>query len=289
MDQADLEKLVGSVEKLVAIQVESLEIQKKLLWEASTNRKSQDIMRLALSTPILDDVQSFMSSIQLSFLDTLQVLADEELSFSRFGDGELKLMLRPDYKLRFQQNSPQVAAALRETLRNPAPDMLVGFPHVFRDLHWTNVWCDIWGQFKPIATEFSRVGNAHVSRPIFFQNAGQQGVEAWRKVWDRRSVTVITGKGSRFELSRALFDNCTSVSFVDSVPINAMDDIDRLVDAAGSVSTDLFLISLGPAGTALANRLAHTGRRAIDVGHISDSYENVFSGGAWPENKSVSR
>lgn len=289
MDPISVAKLLDGIEKLVAVQTENLEIQKKLLWEASTNRKSQDIMRLVQSTPVLDDVQAFAASVQLPFLETLRVIKEEELSFSRFGDGELKLMLRPDYKLKFQENSPAVAEALRETLLKPSEKLLMGLPHVFRDLHWTNVWVDIWGQFKPLVSEMSRVGNAHVSRPLFFQYTGQAGVDAWRGIWDQRSVAVITGKDSRFELSRALFDNCRSVSFIDSKPANAMGDVDRLVDVASKDPADIFLISLGPAGTVLSNKLAAAGRRAIDIGHISDSYENVFSGGAWPESKAVSR
>ena len=45
----------------------------------------------------------------------------------------------------------------------------------------------------------------------------------------------------------------------------------------------LYLLSLGPAGTLVAAWLSKLGRWAIDVGHISESWANVFAGGQWPE------
>lgn len=288
MTGTDFSDVAAQLRALLDLTRESIELQKKILWEAATDRKSQDIIRLAQAAPILNEVQRFADTVQLGFMETVSTVRDEELSFARFGDGEFRLMLRPEYKLRFQRNSPRLSAELRDVLENPADGMLVGFPHVYRDHHWTNVWCDIWGQVEPIVRPYSRMGNSHVSRPVFFQFAQHQGVESWRAVWEGRSVCVITGKGSRFELLPELFDNCRSVTRVDSLPVDAFDDLERVEELALRERADIFLVSLGPAGTVLANRLARSGLRAIDIGHISDSYTNAFQGGAWPEAKAVS-
>lgn len=264
---------------------ENLAIQKKLLWEAVANRKNQDVIRTAAATPVLNEVQEFVDEKQLSFLDTIRVIRDEGLSFARFGDGEMKSMLRPDYNLAFQKNSPALASALRSVYTETSDSLLLGFPYLYRDAHWSGVWCDVWPQMKKLVHLHERMGNSHVSRPVFFQNSGQEGLEAWRSVWGGKRVSVITGRDSRFENVPALFDGTKSFGYIHSMPSNAFSDIERVKEEVFNTDADLFLISLGPAGTVLANDLAKTGRQAIDIGHISDSYQNVFEDGLWPENK----
>lgn len=78
-------------------------LNKKLLWEAQVTRRTLDTIRTTLARPVLSDVHDFINRAQLSFLDTLKAIKDGQLSFSRFGDGEMRLMLREDYKLTFQR------------------------------------------------------------------------------------------------------------------------------------------------------------------------------------------
>jgi len=263
-----------------------LELSRKLLWEAQAARKTDDAIRIALATPVLDRVSAFADGRQLGFLETVYRLRDSGESFARFGDGEIKTMLRSEYKLGFQQNSVALGVALRAAL-HPVDGLLTGFPHVYRDVHWSAVWADVWGQLEPMVSSFGVMGNSHVTRPIFFQSTGQDGVEAWRSVWEGKSVTVVTGEGSRFDLIPELFDNLAGSQFLYSRPTDAFGDLPRLLSTLAANDSDIVLIALGPAGTVLASQLAKAGRRAIDVGHISDSFENVFRNGAWPEAKAL--
>lgn len=262
-------------------------LNKKLLWEAQVTRRTLDTIRTTLARPVLSDVHDFINRAQLSFLDTLKAIKDGQLSFSRFGDGEMRLMLREDYKLTFQKNSPQLALDLKKILTEPAENLLVGFPHLYRDNHWSGVWSDIWDQMKPLLRDIRVVGNSHVSRPVFFQHTGQFGVEAWRDLWEQKKISIITGKDSRFELIPELFDNASQSRFMYSAPKNAYEQLEAVRESALQDDSDLTLISLGPAGSVLAYWLAKAGKQAIDIGHISDSYQNVFKGGSWPETKSA--
>ncbi|MDJ0313885.1 GT-D fold domain-containing glycosyltransferase [Arthrobacter sp. H35-D1] len=273
------------LERIAAALSEQNELSMKLLWEAQTNRRTQEVLRLAATSPILDDVQRFARQHQLGFIETIKSIRNNKLSFTRFGDGEMRIMLRPEYKLAFQKNSPALAAALEDVISTTAEKLLIGFPHVYRDVHWSGVWADVWGQMKPLIAGHAEMGNAHVTRPIFFQLTGQEGVRAWRSVWEGLSIKVVAGKDSRFEATPELFNSAARITFEYSLPTEAFSDIPRLMDILSNDDSDLILISLGPAGTVLTAKLAAIGKRAIDIGHISDSYKNVFSNGAWPESK----
>jgi len=255
-------------------------------------KKNSEVTRMAAANPYLSQVRKFTRAKQLSFEATLQLIAKEKLSFARFGDGELKLMLRPSYKLAFQKNSGPLREALRTVVSRGVEQpekLLIGFPQMYEDLHWSGVWVDIWDETSELFSDLKRVGNAHVSRPVFFEDLGETGVQLWRNVWSERKVRVITGKGSRFELSPALFDNVAKVEFTYSTATNAFEDLSRLIAELELSTDELYLIALGPAGTILAAELAALGHWAIDIGHISDSYENVFKGAARPESKPISK
>jgi hypothetical protein len=255
-------------------------------------KKNSEVTRMAAANPYLVKVRDFNKSTQLSFSETVATLAREKISFARFGDGELKLMLRPTYKLAFQNNSEPLRTALASVvaLGHISPKkLLLGFPQTYQDLHWSGVWVDIADETLELFEGITRTGNAHVTRPIFFEDLGDAGVDMWRNVWAGQKVRVITGKGSRFELTGALFDNVESVSYSYSTASHAFEDLERLKAELATTSEDLYLIALGPAGTVLTAELASAGKWAIDLGHISDSYENVFKGALRPELKPVSK
>ena len=65
---------------------------------------------------------------------------------------------------------------------------------------------------------------------------------------------------------------------------NAYDDIGQLTEQClMKENIDLFLIALGPAGTVLSARLTDKEKIAYDIGHLTNSYDTVFSGAAVPE------
>ncbi|MCD3065317.1 DUF1792 domain-containing protein, partial [Salmonella enterica subsp. enterica serovar Enteritidis] len=90
-----------------------------------------------------------------------------------------------------------------------------------------------------------------------------------------RKVVVVAGRRSRFELVPELFDNVKKVELLESEPVNAFKDIPRLVGELRERKDSLVLISLGAAATVLASKLAEVGVQALDVGHISNCYNNV--------------
>lgn len=261
----------------------TLELTKKMHWEASESRKIQNNIRLSAMRPVFDEVHDLIKGRQLSYLDTLERIRDENLSFARFGDGELRLMVQPEYGLRFQKNSAELRLSLQKVLHDPVPGLMVGMPNLFADTHWSVVWAEIWSLVKPFAGSQKEYGNSHTSRPVFFQQYREEAVNAWSSLWNGKSAVIVTGEGSRFDLVDPLFSGLTFSETLHSLPAHAYDDLPRILDALRRNKADVVLISLGPAGTVLTHLLAQEGRQALDIGHLSASYLHALEGGAFPE------
>ena len=277
------------LEQFVEASKESNHLTTKLASELKRVRDIVENIRGTTMAPIREDVAKVMQSRQYGFLETIALLRDERKSFARFGDGEFRLMFRPEHSLKFQKNSPALAAGLREVLEDPHPSTLVGLPHMYLDVHWSIVLSETWHYLKPIIEKGDGFGNSHVSRPAVFQMFGQDAVALWRSVWAGRDAVVVSGKGSRFNLLPDLFGSLNSTTELFAEPTNAFEDVERTVENVVSTGRDLALLSLGPSATVAADMLAKRGVQALDIGHLSSSYENVFDGAQRPESTPIAR
>jgi hypothetical protein len=286
-ERADQRK---AAQKLAA---EDRKILTDIRWELQEQRKYLEVFRHVVAHDVLTEVAAFTDERQYTFEQTIEQISTRKLSFARFGDGEFRTMLRPEFNLRFQPRSANLAADLRELLLFDGYDpdkLMLGFPYPYRNLHWSGVWLDIWSELKPLLRTDLKYGNSHSSRPIFFQQLGQRGVDMWRSVWAEREVCVVTGDHSRFSLTPELFDNVKASRFVHSTPVDAYADLPRLMKVLEDEDPgQLFLLSLGPAGTLVTAWLARMGRWAVDIGHVNDSWANVFASGKWPESLGIRR
>lgn len=239
---------------------------------------------------LLVEVRSVIQSRQLTMMETMSQLVQGK-SIARWGDGEVKLMLQPEFDLMYQKSNPSLAQDLRDLLtsyESSSDRLLLALPTVFTTRLWMGIWSENWYALAPLLRASKALwGNTHISRPPFFQKHGVDAVAAWRRVWEGKRICVVAGRGSRFELIPELFDNVDSVIRVDSEPTDAYATLPELKKRLRDVGdADLFLLALGPSGTVMAGYLASEegGRhQAIDIGHLSSSYANVFKGGKIPE------
>ena len=267
---------------------QQLEVNRQILRVVNAQQAALENIRLATMLPLREEIASLIGTRQLGLLETVEKIRDQRQSFARFGDGELRLMFRPEFDIKFQKNSADLTAELQDVLSSPSQNLLLGMPHIFGNAHWSGVFAELWHFIAPALPAVEQFGDSHVTRPLFFSFHGQEGVNAWRSVWAGRDAAVLAGQGSRFELIPQLFDTLASFETIDSLPAHAFADIDRVVEKTLKTGRDLALIALGPAGTIVANRLNMHGIQAIDIGHIAASYRNVFSGELFPEEQPIS-
>ena len=217
--------------------------------------------------------------------DTLKKIINEKCSFSRYGDGELNLIL--GNSIDFQKYDYEMAVRLKEILISDHSSMLIGLPDMFRDrpdliektqafwrcynyLHWSD-----WGKvlmrekvyYDACITRFYlSYKNKAISKTI---------LELWKSVWDKRELLIVEGEQSRLGVGNDLFCNAKSIKRILCPSIDAYSVYDKILLSVSKVcgKDDLILIALGPTATILAYDLFEQGFQALDIGHIDIEYE----------------
>ncbi|WP_371326010.1 GT-D fold domain-containing glycosyltransferase [Corynebacterium sp. HMSC034E11] len=78
------------------------------------------------------------------------------------------------------------------------------------------------------------------------------------------------------------------MEYLESTATDAFENLDQILDTVEQKNlgeNSLIILSLGPAATILAFEFAQRGIQALDIGHISNSFSNIFEGGKWPESR----
>ncbi|GAB1643116.1 GT-D fold domain-containing glycosyltransferase [Krasilnikovia sp. MM14-A1259] len=270
----------GQARRVAAVVNAEGEATRKILtdirWELREQRKYLEAFRHVVARDVFAELRAFTEAQQLGLAATLERVAADRISFARFGDAELKLMLRPDTETGGQPWSAGLAGDLRELLTMHGHDrerLLLGFPHPYRNLQWTGVWLDLWPELRPLLDPDLVFGTTHVTRPLMFQRLGEQGTRLWRDIWADRDVCVVTGEKSRFVWEAGLFDGVRSHHTVLSTSTDAYADLPRLMKELADQDPDrLYLVALGPAAPLVTAGLARTGRWAIDVGALPQNW-----------------
>ena len=258
---------------------------KDVHWEVKTQRVYLNQMR---RYDFYKDFNRYISSKQLSFIETLLFIREKKINYGRFGDGEFGIMLTNSFKLAFQPQSGRLIDKMTEVLKKPIDNFLVGMPHLFDDDRYFGVYSNYLPKMIDKLENHTVFGNSHVSRPVFFELYQEDAVKAWRQLWEGLSVTFVTGEGSRFSYTPELFDNLKSYILYETRPVDAFSDYDKILADLKDDKSDLILMSLGPTATILAYDLAKEGKWAFDIGHITNSFDNKIKGtGEWPEKLAV--
>lgn len=235
---------------------------------------------------VLFRMRNEVSPSVASIDETIAKIVKDKCSISRFGDGEVLLIL-PEKNLGFQHGSYEISEKLKEVLTSDEPGMLICIADTFSDLKrynrstrrfWTchfYLYDYLWASYLSAKRKYY---NAFVSR-LYTEYNDKSKCEEWfrniKQIWDGRDVIFIEGEKSRLGMGNDLFNNAHSIKRILGPVRDGFDRSDDLLDLAkkyGEKDT-LFLLALGPAATCLAYDLHKLGYQAVDIGHIDIEYE----------------
>lgn len=110
----------------------------------------------------------------LSFEDSLSKIINEKCSVSRYGDGELRMMLLGDHGRTFEVNSKRLATELKKIINMNRSNLLVCLPNVYTGMSgmkfnakviWMGEVCRLLSQYYPYLDVNYDYGDAFITRP----------------------------------------------------------------------------------------------------------------------------
>lgn len=214
--------------------------------------------------------------------ETLKLILNNQLSVSRFGDGELDLIRGKS--LKFQAYDEDLAKKLETILFTDTQNHLVCLPNIFSKLN----------QFKPGSKSFAletvndnfnlfkkldinRVyGSAYITRFYMAYNPNFVDFkypDVIKLIWQYKNILMVEGTQSRLGIGNDLFDNANKIRRIICPSTNAYSFYDEILEEVKrSHNGDLVLLALGPTATVLAYDLEGFGIQSIDVGHVDIEY-----------------
>ncbi len=222
---------------------------------------------------------------------TMKCLLTTNVSISRFGDGEMKLIAGKD--IGFQKYSASLARRLQEVLVScDMQNHIVGILNVYGDL---SMYTDeIQAYFRQYLFEYNRefqfsvmnkqkvYYDAFITRPyISYKNREHTKTifDQFKSLWDKKKILIVEGDRTRLGIGNDLFKNAEEIKRIICPNENAYEKYDQIIEKIRlHCDKRLVLLALGPAATILAYDLAKSDIRALDIGHIDLEYEWYLMG-----------
>lgn len=213
----------------------------------------------------------------LSEWKTLEKILQDRISFSRFGDGEIKHM---DGKRNVSQRFyPSLQEALKQVFFEPIKGHMVGIPNVYGHRQFLDVAGDyirsMRRRFGKIADNKRLYGSSYISRgdccpylswPTYWGVIGE--------LWRDRDVVLVCGKEKR--ANPGMMKQAKSISIVKTPSSHAWSEYDRIrKECLKHPDSSVYLLCVGPTATVLAYDLCKAGKWAVDIGHLGLFYKHL--------------
>lgn len=216
--------------------------------------------------------------------ETIGHIEKSECSFSRFGDGELELMLLIPSS--FQKRSLKLRRELINVAKAKDDGFLVCIPGIIIDdsfyiervRKWWQDNIKKWGwAWKHYFSEGQVFGDALITRPwagIQREEIAELSFTRIKALWNDRDIVMVEGEKSRVGVGNDFLDNARSVRRIVCPAINAYSYIDEIEKECKKLPKDtLFLSALGMTATCLSYRLFKAGYQSYDIGHMDVELE----------------
>lgn len=221
----------------------------------------------------------------LSSSETVSKIISDNLSVSRFGDGEMKII--EGSGIGFQDYSSELSNRLCIVLASQKESHLVcvlgvvkGNLDIFRPeakTWWKSYLLKKRKHWEKTLQEDYVYGDSLFSRfyvDIKDKSECDKSVLLIKQIWDGRDVLIVEGTESRLGVGNDLFDNVASIRRVLCPPRNSFSFYNDILNKVSLFDHSLLvLIALGPTASILAYDLSMLGFQAIDIGHIDIEYE----------------
>lgn len=216
---------------------------------------------------------------------TINYLIKTKSSFSRFGDGELRLAIK-QRDIVFEKLDKDISERLVEVLNSNLENHMVGLPFSFKEvkglkriakIHWINFINQQGNEVASIiGSHQKQYYDSFISRfyiDYTSKSNAERIIPLLKQIWADQEVLIVEGEFSRLGIGNDLFNQTKSIKRILAPSKNAYSSYKEILTAAMEYGKNkLILIALGPTATILAYDLAKLGYWAIDIGHVDVEY-----------------
>lgn len=226
----------------------------------------------------------FANELQIRNIEqSLQYIEQNKVSFYRYGDGEIALMMGEG--IPFQQADERLQKRLIELLTVKETGVEVAIPYYY--FNYEQGLIDIVEQFayamkyqRKFLVKHCRKDYVYLDTSIsqIYQSYEQYDFDNYfervQKLFEGRRVTLICGKGIFKSIEYNLLDKCIEVEYIEAPSKNAFAEYDDILKKARTIPKDhLVCIVLGPTAKPLSYDLHKEGYQAWDIGHFIKDYD----------------
>lgn len=251
------------------------------------------VIRLAVQYPIYRI--TLKNQVPLHILDaksSIELIVNNKISLSRFGDGEFNWIQGSEYKTNFQKNDKQMSKRLYEVLNSDVKNLAIGLPRSLENVDDLRIpaksfWVDYNLRNKKKVVQLIGSNNydkvyldSQLSRFYIDKISDQEAKEVLgllKKIWEKRNILIVEGSETRFGVGNDFLSNGKSIRRILGPATNAFEVYDKIMqlilNEAQTMEDPLVIIALGPTATILAHDLALNNIQAIDIGHADIEYE----------------
>ena len=160
----------------------------------------------------------------MSPVQTIRYIIEHQCSISRFGDGELALMLNENANIGFQTGGKDIAFRLSSVF-NENEKLLICLPRYLNSVKGCTQQCKSywlnWGKYDGLhekTVRFARTtmgrnyrfGDSLITRPYIDCQDPQKAGEIFallKQLWNQRSLLIVEGEKTRLGIGNDLFQN----------------------------------------------------------------------------------
>ena len=219
-------------------------------------------------------------------LETAQLLSLTNLSFVRFGDADIDIML--GIEKTWQKADPALQNGLLQVLHNKQPTLMIGLPDTFSGCseHHKRVATyyyqhDVYRMWllKHVTTDRQYL-QTWITTPYVYNEHSPclllRDIYQWlRTIWKGKDIIVLRGDNKQ-EYEHDVYDTARSQKILYAPRYQAFTAYNNLKQALLKEDPNaLYILTCGPVSKLLTYDLVLNGRRALDLGHLAKDY-NIY-------------
>lgn len=217
--------------------------------------------------------------------ETVDFIINKRYSLSRFGDGEFQWM-SGEGKAAFQSSSDELSIRLKEVFMTQTEKLLIGIPkgvfdssknNLYSKLYWRTIREDYLSRLLKFLNTDMKYADASITRPYIDYHSRTESKERFdnlRRIWDKRHIVIVEGKGTRLGVGNDLFSNASKIERIICPSTDAFFKLQKIEDSISRLvlKDTIILAALGPTATILAYDMCKIGYQVVDIGHIDVEY-----------------